>query len=71
MSEEEIIAKYVVENYPEILNTISFAGYRAKIKFNEMMDDFKVGVDRFLNAAKPLADLISKESEGVADDEGS
>lgn len=28
MSENDIIAEYVKENYPEILNTIDFACYR-------------------------------------------
>lgn len=71
MSEEEIIAKYVMEKYPEILNTIDYASYRASIKFKEMMDGFKEGLDKFLKAAKPIMDRINKETEGVADDEGS
>ena len=44
MSENEIIAQYVKERFPELSNSTDFALYKLGLSFREIVDDFKEAV---------------------------
>lgn len=57
MSENDVIAEYVKERYPWILDTIDFAAYKLKMQWKTMVDEFK---ESFRNYGEKLKD-IAKE----------
>lgn len=61
MSENDIIAEYVKENYPEILNTTDFALYRLSVALRKFIDDFKKAVSNI--SIKEFYESMNKESE--------
>ena len=44
MSENEIIAQYVKERFPELLNSTDFVLYKLGLSFRKIVDDFKEAV---------------------------
>lgn len=58
MSENDVIAEYVKEQYPWILDTIDFAVYKLKMKWktmvNEIKESFRINGDRLKDIAKKL-----------------
>ena len=66
MSENDVIAEYVKERYPWILDTIDFAAYKFKMKWKAMVNEIEESVrihgDRLKDIAKGLGDI--EEVEG-------
>lgn len=61
MSENDIIAEYVKEQYPWILNTIDFAVYKLKMQCKTMVDELK---ESFRNDGDRLKDIAKKLGGG-------
>ena len=57
MSENDIIAEYVKERYPWILDTIDFVVYKLKMKCKTMINNF---IDVYRNCGDNMKD-IAKE----------
>lgn len=57
MSENDVIAEYVKERYPWILDTTDFVAYKLKMQWKTMVDEFK---EYFRNYGEKLKD-IAKE----------
>ena len=66
MSENDVIAEYVKEQYPWILDTIDFAIYKLKMQWksmaNEIKESFRIYGDRLKDSVKRLGDV--KEADG-------
>lgn len=66
MSENDVIAEYVKERYPWILDTIDFAIYKLKMQWksmtNEIKESLRICGDRLKDSAKRLGDV--KEADG-------
>ena len=57
MSENDVIAEYIKERYPWILDTINFAVYRFKKQCETMVDELK---ESFRNYGGRLKDIAKK-----------
>ena len=66
MSENDVIAEYVKERYPWILDTIDFAIYKLKMQWksmaNEIKESLRIYGDRLKDSTKRLGDV--KEADG-------
>lgn len=61
MSENDVIAEYVKERYPWILDTIDFAIYKLKMQWKPMVDELK---ESFRNDGDRLKDIAKKLGGG-------
>ncbi len=60
MSENDVIAEYVKERYPGMLDTIDFDIYKLKMQWkpmaNEIKESLRIYGDRLKDSAKELGD---------------
>ena len=61
MSENDIIAEYVKENHPEILNTADFALYRISVALRKFINDFNKAFSNI--SIEEFYEYMNKERE--------
>ena len=62
MNENDIIAKYIKEKYPELLNTTDFALYKFSCACIKVVDEFKKAFGN-INFSKLLGQLKESDEE--------
>lgn len=67
MNENDLIAEYVKEQYPELLNTFEFAIFRLRKAAEKMANDFKETL-KSIDFSK-LTEAINAMQEGEEDGE--